>query len=228
MPGIYENGTYLKNNPRWHEEDSPWKAKQIFDLINRNGLKPSTICEFGCGAGEILIQLSYQLNEKVNFYGYEISPQAFEICQRKRRNNIKFFLRDLLEEENSDFDIMLIIDVIEHIEDCYGMLRRIKSKARYHIFHIPLDLSVYNMILRSSPIITARKKDGHIHYFMKETAMALLKDTGYEVIDYFYTCKFKLPNRRGKVNLLRRLLFFMNKDLSVRLLGGSALLVLAK
>ena len=82
MMKIYEDGEYLENNPSWHEEDSPWKAKQIIKMIERNGLNPTKICEIGCGAGEILCQLSGHFVEK-EYFGYEISPQAFELCEKK-------------------------------------------------------------------------------------------------------------------------------------------------
>lgn len=31
-----ENSEYLKKNPSWHTEDSPWKARQILKIIERN------------------------------------------------------------------------------------------------------------------------------------------------------------------------------------------------
>jgi hypothetical protein len=94
-----------------------------------------------------------------------------------------------------------------------------------------LDLSA-QAILRGSPILKARKKVGHIHYFTKETAMATLMDTGYEICDYFYTAGgCELPVKSFK-NLLarlpRKIMFGVNKDLTVRLLGGYSILVLAK
>jgi len=54
---MYRSNEYLKNNPTWHVEDSPWKAKQILKIIGNNNLQPNSICEIGCGAGEILHQL---------------------------------------------------------------------------------------------------------------------------------------------------------------------------
>lgn len=36
---IYTDGSYLANNPSWHEEDSPWKARQIIRLLEANRLK---------------------------------------------------------------------------------------------------------------------------------------------------------------------------------------------
>ena len=230
MAQIYNDGTYLDNNPTWHEEDSPWKAKQIIKIIENNTLRPNTICEVGCGAGETLKQLSDHYSGK-EFYGYEISPQAFELCQAKSKSNLTFQLLDLLEENPKYFDIVMAMDVIEHVEDCFGFLRKLRDKALYKIFHIPLALSVQT-VLRSSPIIKARESVGHIHCFTKETAMEMLKDTGYEIVDYFYTRgSLELPNRGWKANLLqipRKLAFAVNKDLAVRILGGYSLLVLAK
>ena len=142
-----------------------------------------------------------------------------------------FELSDLLKDDGSYFDIVMAIDVFEHVEDYFGFLRKLREKAEYKIFHIPLDLSVQT-VLRSSPIIKGRKFVGHIHYFTKETALETLKDTGYEIIDYFYTGgSLELPNRGWKADLLkipRKLAFSLDEDLAVRLLGGYSLMVLAK
>jgi hypothetical protein len=144
---------------------------------------------------------------------------------------LTFKLEDLLEENGEYFDIALAVDVFEHVENYFGFLRRLKAKAEYKIFHIPLDLSVQT-VLRASPIIKWRRSVGHIHYFTKETALETLKDTGYEILDYFYTAgSLELPNRGWKTNVLkipRKIAFAANKDLAVRLLGGYSLLVLAK
>lgn len=231
MAQIYSDGTYRENNPTWHEEDSPWKAIQIRKIIEKNFLCPNKICEIGCGAGEILNQLSNCYGDKKEFFGYEISPQAFELCTKKSKHNLIFNLGNLLEDDAAYFDIAMAIDVFEHIEDYFGFLRKFKTKGEYKIFHIPLDLSVQT-VLRSTPILTLRKSVGHIHYFTKETAIETLKDAGYEIVDYFYTnSAIELPNRGWKANLLkipRRFFFSINNDLAVRILGGYSLLVLAK
>ncbi|HVQ39324.1 MAG TPA: hypothetical protein VMS31_17425, partial [Pyrinomonadaceae bacterium] len=54
---IYQTGEYVERNPTYHVEDSPWKAQHILSLMQKNALQPRTICEIGCGAGEILRQL---------------------------------------------------------------------------------------------------------------------------------------------------------------------------
>lgn len=228
---IYTDGSYLESNPTWHEEDSLWKAQQIAKILRANNINPLTICEVGCGAGEILKCLKMEISGTAMFSGYEISPQAFEICRKKETQNLKFHLKDLLDERKSNFDVVMAIDVFEHIEDYFGFLRKLRTKGTYKIFHIPLDLSVQT-VMRSSPILKDRKSFGHIHYFTKETALATLKDTGYKVVDYYYTRgSLELPRQGWKTNLLnlpRRLFFLMHQDWTVRILGRFSLLVLAK
>jgi len=231
MTNIYQDGSYLENNPLWHQLDSPWKASQIQKMISKNLLSPASICEIGCGAGEILSQLenNYGLDKK--FYGYELSPQAYALCQKKTKQNLNFFQGSLLEDDDAHYDLVMAIDVFEHVEDYLGFLRKLKTKGEYKIFHIPLDISVQT-VLRCSPIMKRRALVGHIHYFTKETALASLKDTGYEVVDCFYTGgSINLPNKGWKTKLMRiprRICYFLNQDMAVRILGGFSLMVLAR
>ena len=231
MCRIYHNGEYFKNNPTWHAEDSLWKTGQIIKIIDANRLHPDTVCEVGCGAGEILNQLFLRMSDNILFYGYEISSQAFELTRSRKKNRLKFFLRDITEDTEAFYDLVLLIDVFEHVEDCFGFLRAIRQKGEYKIFHIPLDFHLQN-VLRKTFLMNARKKFGHIHYFTKETALAILEETGYEIIDYSYTQPMiELKNRGFRSGLLkfpRKILFSLDKDLAARILGGFGLLVLAK
>lgn len=222
----YTNGEYFSKHPDWHIEDSPWKAEQIALMLRRNNVTPSTICEVGCGAGEILRQLQQKLGGNCECWGYEISPQAFELCRTRASESLHYKLADI-QEEDVFFDLILMIDLIEHMEDYFSLLRAIKHKSVYKVLHIPLDLSVQTL-LRAEPIIRTRRAAGHIHYFTKEIALALLEDVGYETVDYFYT---ELPSKsivRRLVKPVRRLGFRMNKDIAVRILGGYSLMILAK
>jgi len=42
METIYTDGTYLRNNPDWHVDDSPWKAKHVARMLDRHGIVPQT------------------------------------------------------------------------------------------------------------------------------------------------------------------------------------------
>lgn len=231
MDKIYTDGTYLSNNPTWDIEDSPWKAKQILKILANNSITPNTICEVGCGAGEILNQLSKMLNNKIKYSGYDISPQAIKLAESIKNEKIEFYNKDILNVATEIYDVLLIIDVVEHIENYIDFLRKVKEKGKYKIFHFPLDFSVLTT-LNSQPLLDTRKRVGHLHYFTKDITIAVLKDSGYEVVDYFYTdASFVRPANTLKIKLLqglRKICFKINKDFAVKMLGGYSLLVLTK
>lgn len=228
--GIYGDGAYLASNPSWHVEDSPWKARQIERILRQNSIAPSSVAEVGCGAGEILVQLQEAFPNS-DFSGFEVSPQAFALCRQRETAGIHFHLKDLLAEETACFDVLLAIDVFEHIDDYLGFLKKVKNKARIKVFHIPLDLSLQTLF-RVNPILKQRETVGHLHYFFKDTALATLKYCGYEVIDSFYTpagvegSHLSLGGRLLK--LPRKFMFNVNADITARVLGGYSLLVLAR
>ena len=227
---IYTDGTYLRNNPDWHSDDSPWKAAHVARMLERHGIVPATVCEVGCGAGEILKSLSERLEPGTRFFGYEISPDAYRLCARKSGGNFAFKLANLLDEP-AHFDLVMAMDVFEHVEDCFTFLRKLRTKGKHKIFHIPLDLSAMSLA-RGKKLLDMRRSVGHIHYFSKDTALALLEDTGYKVVDYFYTSgATELGGLGWKTRLMkgpRQALYAMNPDVAARMLGGYSLLVLAE
>ncbi len=228
---IYVNGEYVKLNPSYHTEDSPWKTKQILKMLDKHALKPDVICEFGCGAGEILRQLQAHLPENVIFYGYEISPQAFDLSKQRENETLHFYLEDMLSKNDLPLmDVLLCIDVFEHIEDYLGFLGRLRQKMDCKIiFHIPLDISVQSVLQGTLPSVRAAV--GHLHYFTKETALLTLMDSGFEIIDYFYTPSSNEVGKTFKSKLAKfpRMVFsWFSPDLAVRVLGGYSLMVLVK
>ena len=225
---IYSDGTYFRNNPGWHVDDSAWKARHVADMLARNGVQPASVCEVGCGAGEVLRSLASELPDTARFVGYDISPDAYRLCAPKSGGNIDFRFGNLLEEP-VEYDLAMAIDVFEHVEDYFDFLRRLRPKARHKVFHIPLDLSALSLI-RGEPL-RMRKSVGHVHYFDKDTALASLHDTGYTVLDWQYTSgRTELPNLGWKSRLMkvpRKAMYAVNPDLAARTLGGYSLLVLA-
>ena len=121
--------------------------------------------------------------------------------------------------------------MIEHLEDYYGFLRDIRPKAQYKLLHIPLDLSAQT-VLRQRGLLKVREAYWHLHYFTKEIALEVLRDLGYQVIDYHYTARaIEEPTQEVVRNLMkvpRKILFAVHQDFAARLLGGWSLLVLAR
>lgn len=227
---IYVDGEYLKRNPAWHIEEAAFKVRQVLKMVRKWRLRPKTICDVGCGAGEVLRLLQEKMEADCLFWGYDISPQALEMCKSRANERLQFKQADIREEEGISFDLMLVLDVIEHIRDYVGFLIGIRPKSKLKAFHIPLDLSVQS-VLRKNGLLKRRELYGHIQYFTKETALETLKDAGYEAVDYFFTPRSielgeGIALKLGR--LPRRLGSAIHQDLAARILGGYSLMVLAK
>lgn len=228
----YTSGSYLETNPDWHIEDSAWKAAQVREMLARHDLVPRTVCEVGCGAGEVLRVLRDELSFAPTLVGYDISPQAYEFASTRVGDRLRFVLGDLAgEPPEVAFDVLLILDVIEHLEDPFALLRAMKPRAEHVLLHIPLDMTV-QAIARNLLISSSREPLGHLNYFQKETALATLTETGYEIVDWVYTpSTFVHPpeNLRARlIQALRKAMFRVAPDLTLRLIGGWSLLVLAR
>lgn len=227
---IYFNGEYLAKNPLWHLEESEWKAAQITRILQKNQISPATVCDVGCGAGEVLRQLQKTLGSDCKLYGYDVSPQAIELATCRANERLHFCLADFCAADGAWFDLILALDVFEHVEDYYGFLRQVKAKARYKIFHIPLDVSVQT-VLRKNGLLKRRFLHDHLHFFSKETALQALRDAGYEILDWFYTGRSVEIGDALSQRLLRmprKLCFALHNELTVRMLGGYSLLVLSR
>ena len=226
----YTGGDYLSRNPSWDIEDSGWKASRIQGILREIDLKPSCICEVGCGAGGVLVQLR-RVFPDAELFGYDIATDAARFWSRHDEARIHFEVGDFFQVNQRRFDVLLLLDVIEHLENPFDFLRRLREYADYFILHIPLDLSASN-IIREASLLSARSKVGHVHYFSKGLALALLDDCGYEVLKCHYTgAAFTSPKRNWKTRLAalpRRLAYSVNKDFGVRVLGGETLLILAQ
>jgi SAM-dependent methyltransferase len=199
-------------------------------MIDRNHLEPHSICEIGCGAGEILRCLQRDMGKDVRLDGYEISPQAYQLAEPKANDRLRFHLKDILQEDpDVHFDLVLLIDLIEHLEDYGALVRKLKNRARFKMLHIPLDLTV-QAAWRVKPLLQARKEIGHLHFFNRELALQALRDAGCAVLDSFYTpwgIDLAGGTAAGQaLKLMRRCLYAANQDAAVRLLGGCSLMVL--
>ena len=226
---IYTDGSYLaKTGGTWHLEDSLFKTQRIASMLARHGeINPHTICEIGCGAGGILAQLRKMLPNHIVFTGYDISPQAHALSTQFSSPRCQFILGDAFADA-SKYDLVLVMDVIEHVEDYFSFLRHAREKGEWKMYHIPLDAYVSGILRGNNSWDTV----GHLHLFTIETALKSLEHTGHRVIDWTFTDPATATPRkttREKIaNLVRRPLAKLSKRLTARLMGGYSMLVLTK
>jgi len=227
---IYNNQTYLANNPTWHEEDAVFKADRIEKLLREHPVQFKRVCEVGCGSGEILVQLQNRFPEVSSWVGYDISTDAISIAEKKRNNTLTFELQNIAHVDSTvSYDLMLVIDVIEHLENYFSFLDTISEKSRYFVFHIPLDMCVWSL-LREGMLIESKKRVGHIHNFTEDFIKSILNDHGFTILHQLYTEPVSKVQsyKQGIVNTVRKILFQINPKFCTKTLGGYSIMVLAE
>jgi 2-polyprenyl-3-methyl-5-hydroxy-6-metoxy-1,4-benzoquinol methylase len=226
----FVTGEYVKKVPHWHTDDSVWKARSVRQVLRRNHLSPRLIGEVGCGTGEVLRQLQFSMDPQCHFLGYDIAPEAIELSRSRQNERLQCRLGEILRDPGAHFDVLLILDVLEHQENYFGFLRSIKSLARYKLFHTVLDLSA-QAVLRKGNLSKRRQLTDDLHFFTKETLLQSLRDEQYEILDWFYVPRsaHRASGISRKIlQLPRKICFALDPDFAARLLGGYSLFVLAK
>lgn len=249
----YRSGQYLANNPDWHASDAPWKARQVEAMLERHQFAPVNILELGCGTGVMLRSLAASSHlPNTQFLGFDISPQAIALGSSSNprhlssdgklpsvgfsdlQERVQLRVGDPIADPNiaSPADLLLVMDVMEHVSDYLGFLKGCSQLAPWMIIHIPLDLHV-SSLLRNA-FVPTRYTLGHLHYFTYESALATLVDCGYEVVDSTYTnagadlFRHHPSLRRAIANGPRFLISRFSRHWAARLLGGYSLLVLCR
>lgn len=226
----YLSGDYAEKNPDWDSTDSPWKADRVAELLECHQIFPASIADIGCGAGGVLAALRARY-PAAELTGFDIAPGLPHLWQVHAGRDIRFVLGNFLELNQQRYDLLLVLDVLEHLGDPFTFLHRLRDHGDLMIFHFPLDLSAIS-VLRQTPLLHVRAKVGHVHFFTRGLALALLDECGYEVIEALYTgAALNAPQRSLKTRLaglLRKLVYALNRDVGARLLGGETLMVLAR
>jgi SAM-dependent methyltransferase len=227
----YLDGRYLEDNPTWHEEDAPEKAQWIIEMLAAHPeIEVKSICDVGCGTGGVLESLQNRFGDSVRVVGFEPSVDAVRLALEKRPG-VEIIERGPTPEDGP-FSVAVVLDVFEHIENFYAFLRGLNGLADNFVFHIPLDMTAFN-VARVQELMGIRESLGHIHHFCPQTARASLETTGYEIVDERFTLVAGTLDRNQPIPVkvirrLRRLGFKYNPDLTSRLIGGVSLLVLAR
>jgi len=153
-------------------------------LIGNN----KTVLEVGCSSGYISELLKAN---GCHVYGIEIDPQAAQIAHPHCEQIIVGDIETLsdLPFAPATFDVILLLDVLEHLHDPLEQLRRLKTLLKSDgIFIVNLP-NVANIALRWSLFCgrwnyTDRglMDKTHLHFYTKKTAQDLLNHAGLSIV----------------------------------------------
>lgn len=192
---IYNDGTYIQNNPSLHSEDALYKFTYIQDLLqtylSSNSKNEISILDIGGGCGKIgrfVCEFFQKQNIKISFTALDLSLEMLDI-QRENNPHINQSLNTPLESLEEHYDLILLIDVIEHISDYLSFTNLLKQKTSYIIFNIPIEKNFFdfakNIYFKGQYYKWQEQTLGHLHFFSYCGAKKYLRKN-FQILKYTY------------------------------------------
>ncbi len=115
----------------------------IFSTIKKlaRKCKIKNICEIGCGVGI----LSYRLGRKgFNVDAFDLDKDAINLAKKYSKNkNVNFFSENILNlSTNKKYDLILVIEVLEHIKNDVQAIKNINkmlSQKSFVLLTVPIN-----------------------------------------------------------------------------------------
>lgn len=222
---LYTDGAYALKNPDWHAGDSAGKAADIialFEPIFRAGQDRLRIAEVGAGFGGVLSEVCRLLHLRhpsttIEAAAFEISEHA---CREAARRHPEIDVRQkAFVAADGPFDVVMLIDVLEHLENPSQLLREVRGAGRWLVVRQPLLESISTFRRNDYP--GQRAAFGHIAWFNHRSFNDLLAASGWRAVETRLTPPWQLAAQpRRRVSWLNRLFAQLQPEWASYLFAG--------
>lgn len=174
------------HNQIYHLEESYWWYKSRRNLVKellpkRKSLK---ILDIGCGTGKLM----EELQPYGQIYGIDASSQAVSFCRRRHLQRVYQTVFPHHRHLNHNrFDVIICLDVLEHIKDDGLAIRTINQLLRPH-GKLILTVPAYPWLFSYWDKIS-----GHHRRYSAPQLLSILNHTGFKIIKISYLYSFLLP-----------------------------------
>lgn len=146
----------------------------IDKMLSLLGSEVKSVCDVGCGVGNLLLVLEDRLT---NATGIDSSEESVRLARAKIKSpHIKLEKKDAFDLDEQ-YDLVLFTDILEHVRDDGDIIRflhdKIVRKGGHLILTVPAHGKLYSQFDRSA---------GHYRRYDKDEILALLKTGGFETI----------------------------------------------
>ena len=217
MGDIYNDNSYIINNPTLHSEDSEFKFNNVLRFLNLIEIKENKIkiLDVGGGAGLIGKRVMKYYAKKdiiVTLHSLDLSFKMLKIQKQNNPKIKKLSNCSIAECKESNYDLVLMIDVIEHIPNKNISAKTLNRLSKNIIYNIPIEINLFDYVKNISLLFryykNQRKTLGHIHFFSFKSANEFLKKHHTISESYFnpYCFYFRDSDFRDYVDLRKNIL----------------------
>lgn len=120
-PEFYGDASFYSrlSQSDWYYECDKWEFDRAIELVKT--VRPKSILEVGCGAGEFLQKISSSVEYSL---GIDINESALDLARKKGLEVCAKSVHDL----KGTFDMIVLFQVLEHLESPSEILREMERK----------------------------------------------------------------------------------------------------
>jgi ubiquinone/menaquinone biosynthesis C-methylase UbiE len=185
MNDIYSSGEYIELNPTLHNEDSFFKYSNIQNILKKSNILKDNISykilDIGGGNGQVgkyFCEYLFLNHIEFEFHALDLSEEMLNIQKSNNQYLSKVYSGEL-EALAEHYDIVLMIDVIEHIVDYNVFLSELNRKSSFIIFNIPIEKNVFdrmrNIYLKCGYYKEQFRTLGHVNFYTYSSSIKLLR-----------------------------------------------------
>lgn len=129
---LYEDMYKTEDTHWWHKSKRRFVERFITTYAQK---KKITILDVGCGTGKNMERLS----NYGEVWGVDLSEEALSFCKKRGLINVKRGEAEHLPFENNTFDVVCVLDVLEHVDDKLAVreIRRVLKNSGFIVVTVP-------------------------------------------------------------------------------------------
>lgn len=182
--------------------ENDFTFSKIISIVQNHKPLNKKILDIGCGTGSLDIYLASRGNSVT---GVDISKRAIGACIRDAKTlgvsgSAKFYVKDIGKDRISGkFDTVLCLEVIEHVRNDQGLLRKIRGLLKTNGLLILSTPSLNAPLYKIGFLDKFDERVGHLRRYTPKGITKKIKDLGFIIVE-----------SRKTEGVLRNLLFTAN------------------
>lgn len=157
-------------------EATEFKIPNLLGLLPTNKMLESVL-EIGCATGELIA--NFPVANGGRRTGCDISPANIEAASA-RYAETHFYAGDFANMPATQFEGVILSDVLEHVEDDVGFLQRAADLGSYTLVNLPLEDNWLNDRRAYGP----GDHSGHLRRYSLQQGLNLFRHAGLKILSH--------------------------------------------